>query len=129
MTEDGISISPVEAGESPLAVTVEEAAENHDKAMAGGTEVDTSSSLVTDETESQQIMQAQEEDVEKLHDIPNDDEKSPCENGEMSVDTPALSDEITASKETCNTVVLEEKGTKRWGDYSDGENEVVEVAS
>ncbi|XP_049415053.1 protein REDUCED CHLOROPLAST COVERAGE 2 isoform X2 [Solanum stenotomum] len=129
VTEDGLSIYPVEAGESPLAVTLEEAAENHDTAVADGTEVETSSSLVTDETESQQIMQDQEEDVEKLHDIPKDDEKSQCENGEMSVDTPALSDEITASKETCSTVVLEEKGTKRWGDYSDGENEVVEVAS
>ncbi|KAH0654653.1 hypothetical protein KY289_032331 [Solanum tuberosum] len=129
VTEDGLSISPVEAGESPLAVTLEEAAENHDTAVADGTEVETSSSLVTDETENQQIMQDQEEDVEKLHDIPKDDEKSQCENGEMSVDTPALSDEITASKETCSTVVLEEKGTKRWGDYSDGENEVVEVAS
>uniref|UniRef100_A0A0V0I3M1 Putative ovule protein n=1 Tax=Solanum chacoense TaxID=4108 RepID=A0A0V0I3M1_SOLCH len=129
VTEDGLSISPVEAGESPSAVTVEEAAENHDTAVADGTEVETSSGLVTDETESQQIMQDQEEDVEKLHDIPKYDEKSQCENGEMSVDTPALSDEITASKETCSTVVLEEKGTKRWGDYSDGENEVVEVAS
>lgn len=129
VTEDGLSASPVEAGESPLAVTVEEAAENHDTVVADGTEVETSSSLVTEETESQQIMQGQEDNVEKLHDIPKDDEKTQGENGETSEDTPALSDEITDSKETCSAVVLDEKGTKRWGDYSDGENEVVEVAS
>ncbi|XP_055822958.1 protein REDUCED CHLOROPLAST COVERAGE 2 isoform X3 [Solanum dulcamara] len=127
VTDDGLPVSPVEAGESPSAVTVEEAAENHDTAVADGTEVETSSSLVTDQTESQQIMQDQEEDVEKQHDIPKVDEKSQCENGEMSEDTPAQSDEITTSKETCSTVVLEEKGTKRWGDYSDSENEVVEL--
>ncbi|XP_055822957.1 protein REDUCED CHLOROPLAST COVERAGE 2 isoform X2 [Solanum dulcamara] len=124
VTDDGLPVSPVEAGESPSAVTVEEAAENHDTAVADGTEVETSSSLVTDQTESQQIMQDQEEDVEKQHDIPKVDEKSQCENGEMSEDTPAQSDEITTSKETCSTVVLEEKGTKRWGDYSDSENEL-----
>ncbi|CAN4084362.1 unnamed protein product [Withania somnifera] len=124
VAENGLPVSPVEAGESPSAVTVEEATENHDTAVTDGTEVETSSSLVTDETESQQIMQDQEEDVEKLHDIPKDDEKSQCGNGEVSEDTLALSDEITASKETCSTVVLEEKGTKCWGDYSDGENEL-----
>ncbi|MCD7468573.1 hypothetical protein HAX54_006929, partial [Datura stramonium] len=128
-TENGFPVSPVEAGESPSAVTVEDAADNHDADVADVTEVEISSSVSTAETESQQIMQDQEEDAEKLHDIPKDDEKSQSENGEMSENTPALADEITASKETCSTVVLEEKGTKRWGDYSDGENEVVEVAS
>ncbi|KAJ8560818.1 hypothetical protein K7X08_022678 [Anisodus acutangulus] len=117
VTENGLIVSPVEAGESPSG-----AAENHDTAVADGSEVETSNSLVTTETGSQEIKQDQE-DVEKLNsDMPKDDEKSLCENGEMS-------EEITASKETCSTVVLEENGTKRWGDYSDGENEVVEVAS
>ncbi|KAM3336899.1 protein REDUCED CHLOROPLAST COVERAGE 2 isoform X1 [Capsicum galapagoense] len=128
-TENELPVSPVEAGESPSAVTVEGDAENHDTAVADGTEAETSGSMVTAEIESQQIMEDQEEDVEKLHDIPRDDEISQCENGEMTEDTPAPSDEITGSKETLSTVVLEEKGTKCWGDYSDGENEVVEVAS
>ncbi|CAN4113288.1 unnamed protein product [Withania somnifera] len=129
VTESGLPVSPVEAGESPSAVIVEEAAENPDTAVTDETEVESSSSLVTADTESQQIMQDQEEDVEKQHDIPKDDGKSQCENGEVSEDTLALSNEITASKETCTTGVLEEKGTKCWGDYSDGENEVVEAAS
>ncbi|KAJ8562147.1 hypothetical protein K7X08_011438 [Anisodus acutangulus] len=117
VTENGLPVSSVEAGESPSG-----AAENHDTAVADGTEVEISKSLVTTEMGSQEIKQDQE-DVQKLNsDMPKDDEKSECENGEMS-------EEITASKETCSTVVLEENGTKRWGDYSDGENEVVEVAS
>ncbi|XP_060171696.1 protein REDUCED CHLOROPLAST COVERAGE 2 isoform X1 [Lycium barbarum] len=124
VTENGLPVSPVEAGESPSAVTVEGDSENHDTAVADGTEAETV------EMGSKQIMQGQEEDVEKkLHsDMPKDDEGSQCVNGEKSGDTPALSDETTASQEACSTVVLEVNGTKRWGDYSDGENEVAEVA-
>nr|XP_016452281.1 PREDICTED: protein TSS isoform X2 [Nicotiana tabacum] len=130
MTQNDLPVSPVEAGESPSAVIVEGAAENHEMAEADGTDMEPSSSLVTADTGSQQITQDQEEDEEKLQsDMPKDDDKSQCENGEKSGDTAAPSDEIAASKETCNSVSPEEKATKRWGDYSDGENEVVEVPS
>ncbi|KAK4431900.1 protein TSS [Sesamum alatum] len=122
-TLGGFPVSPVGSIESPSAVNAEVADEDGNEVVVEGSVEEASSNLTVYTSQTSETIQEESGDTEKTNsDQLEDNVKSPCEHGEKFTDTaPAHPDG--------DNMDVEEKTTKHWGDYSDGEAEVVEVTS
>lgn len=128
VTQNGLPASPVGSVESPSAVTVEATSENENAAETDGNTEEPSNNVASADSDVTNT-EVQPVDVENTHSgKPGVDEKSDCENGEKHKCAVEPIKE-TAAKEICSNLAVEEKAAKRWGDYSDGENEIIEVTS
>ncbi|KAL0316553.1 UNVERIFIED_CONTAM: protein TSS [Sesamum radiatum] len=117
----GFPVSPVDSVESPSAVNVEVADEDGKEVVVEGSVEEASSNLTANTSQTSETIQEQSGDTEQtISDQSEDNVKLHCEHGEKSTDTaPAFPDG--------GDLDVAEKTTKHWGDYSDGEAEVVEV--
>ncbi|XP_011079362.1 protein TSS [Sesamum indicum] len=113
---------PVDSIESPSVVNVEVADEDGKEVVEGSVE-EASTNLTANTSQASETIQQESGDTEQTNsDQLEDNVKLHCEHGEKSMDTaPAFPDG--------GNLDIEEKTTKHWGDYSDGEAEVVEVTS
>lgn len=141
-TQNDVPVSPVCPEDSPLVVTGEVGAESQNEVEA---EEHIDKSSCDDESINPDAENAQDQSGvgEKTDQSGVETEVGRCEFGEKIAqsgvgeishseleelaDTGAPFSEISATKENCITVAVEEKPSKRWGDYSDGEAEIVEV--
>ncbi|GFZ06791.1 tetratricopeptide repeat (TPR)-like superfamily protein [Actinidia rufa] len=116
VTQNGFQVSEISSVESPTVATLEVSDENQSQVVA---EENTENSLADTrnltESTGQKAPVVQSSDDEKFH--PETEEKS-TETGDVDVES-----------ESCDNLAVEEKPSKCWGDYSDNEAEVVEVAS
>nr|GMC53508.1 protein TSS isoform X2 [Ipomoea batatas] len=128
VTQNGLPASPVGSVESPSAVTVEATPENENAAETDENTAEPSNNVAAADSDVTNT-EAQPVAVENTHsDKSGVDEKSDSENGEKHKCAVEPIKE-TAAKEICSNLAVEEKAAKRWGDYSDGENEIIEVTS
>ncbi|KDP38729.1 hypothetical protein JCGZ_04082 [Jatropha curcas] len=113
VTQNGFPASPVSSVETPTPVSVDLGAENQtEAASANGSE---NSSAVVEN-------QPNEQNSHEEHTQP--------ETEENPKDIVILTGDTAMAKESCNnSILIEEKPSKCWGDYSDNEAEVVEVTS
>lgn len=111
--ENGFPATPVNSVETPTLVPIDIGAEN--KGEAGG------------ETSAENSLAENQPSEQKYHDKP--DEIVCPETEEKPTSTVPLSGETAMAKETYNSVLIEEKPSKCWADYSDSEAEIVEVTS
>eukprot|EP00262_Sarcandra_glabra_P018791 TRINITY_DN6885_c0_g2_i5.p1 TRINITY_DN6885_c0_g2~~TRINITY_DN6885_c0_g2_i5.p1 ORF type:complete len:945 (-),score=226.35 TRINITY_DN6885_c0_g2_i5:478-3312(-) len=115
VSPDSFSTSPNGLPVSPTLVPV--AADENKVRQEGDADSEKPSEEVTEEVESQETSKSAESEEAKL-----DTEQNP----KLPV---ATSEVVVAEKEASNDPKIEEKPAKCWGDYSDGESEVVEVRS
>ncbi|XP_073151625.1 protein REDUCED CHLOROPLAST COVERAGE 2 [Henckelia pumila] len=121
-TPNGLSASSVGSVESPSSVNVEDIDNDINKlAEDGGVEGSSSNSTIIASQISEIVQEhdgvdeeAKSENIEKLD----------CEDGEKHANF-----DITSAKDNGDKLTVEEKTTKRWGDYCDGEDDVIEVAN
>ncbi|XP_019177938.1 PREDICTED: protein TSS isoform X3 [Ipomoea nil] len=124
----GLPSSPVGSVESPSAVTVEATPENENAAETDGNTAEPSNNVAAADSDVTNT-EVQPVAVGNTHsDKSGVDEKSDSENGEKHKCAVEPIEE-TAAKEICSNLAVEGKAAKRWGDYSDGENEIIEVTS
>ncbi|KAK9274941.1 hypothetical protein L1049_022197 [Liquidambar formosana] len=142
VSQNGFPASPVSSVESPTAVSVEVDVENKSEVVAE--ESTEKSSIVAEEITAKSLIVA-EENTEKSsievgaenqpikqqaqEDQTGDDEKNSSEIEAKPTGTVEASGDIVMAKENCKNIVVEEKQTKCWGDYSDSESEIVEVTN
>ncbi|KAL2502423.1 Tetratricopeptide repeat (TPR)-like superfamily protein [Forsythia ovata] len=134
-TQNGLPVSPVDSVESSSVATVEVADENQNEVEAETDEVadenqneveaegsidGSSSNLTIIASPTSQNVQEEPGETMKNHIV--DLKKTPT--NKVAADTDTVS-----AEDNCNDIPVEEKTTKRWGDYSDGETEVVQAAS
>ncbi|KAM6552996.1 hypothetical protein CsatB_013758 [Cannabis sativa] len=122
VTQNGFPISPVSPVESPCLVNVDTSVENNTTEAATAEESGEKSSIEGG-CESQETEEKPEEDESVVN--LNPDTKTE----ENQADTVPAAGHTETVKDSTSTIVIEEKPSKCWGDYSDTEAEVIEVAS
>ncbi|KAF4370395.1 hypothetical protein F8388_016132 [Cannabis sativa] len=122
VTQNGFPISPVSPVESPCLVNVDTSVENN-TTEAATAEESAEKSSIEGGCESQETEEKPEEDESVVN--LNPDTKTE----ENQTDTVPAAGHIETVKDSTSTIVIEEKPSKCWGDYSDTEAEVIEVAS
>ncbi|XP_073277926.1 protein REDUCED CHLOROPLAST COVERAGE 2-like [Primulina huaijiensis] len=121
-TPNGLSASPMGSVESPSSVNVEDIDTGINKLAEDGGIEGSSSNLAIITSQMSEIVQEQHgldeetksENIEKLN----------CEDGEKYTNF-----DITSAKDNGDNLTVEEKTTKRWGDYCDDEADVIGVAN
>ncbi|KAL3840684.1 hypothetical protein ACJIZ3_025275 [Penstemon smallii] len=110
--------------ESPSVVNVEAADEDKNVILTEGiVEGSSSNSMVINSQTSENVQEQPEVNEETHSELKEENEKLGSEPEQNSTDTPI----IISIKDNGNHIDEEEKTTKRWGDYSDSEAEVIEV--
>ncbi|KAI3444062.1 hypothetical protein Pfo_000727 [Paulownia fortunei] len=129
-TQNGFPVSSVGSIDSPSAVNVEVSNEASDDAMAEGSVEGSSgnSTIITSQT-SEKIQEQPLVNEETHSDHSEYDEKLHCEPGVKCTDTDAEFPNIISPEGNGNDTTVEGKTMKHWGDYSDGEAEVIEATS
>ncbi|PSS08188.1 Protein TSS like [Actinidia chinensis var. chinensis] len=116
VTQNGFQASEVGSVESPTVATDKVSDENQSQVVAEeNTEKPSADTENLTESTEQKAPDVQSLDDKKSH--PETEEKT-TETGDFNVEN-----------ESCDNLAVEEKPSKCWGDYSDNEAEVVEVAS
>ncbi|KAL2455850.1 Tetratricopeptide repeat (TPR)-like superfamily protein [Abeliophyllum distichum] len=129
-TQNGLPVSPVDSVESSPVATAEVADENENEVEAEGSIDGSSSNLTIIASPTSQNIQEEPGVSEGNHsDQSGDDEKSHCGPEETPTNKVAADTDIVSAEDNCNDIPVEDKTTKRWGDYSDGETEVVQATS
>ncbi|EEF33979.1 protein REDUCED CHLOROPLAST COVERAGE 2 [Ricinus communis] len=119
VTQNGFPASPISSVETPTSTSVDLDSENKTEAVTGDCTENSSTEVGAENQPSEQKCQEQP------------DEKASPETEEKPTNIVPLTSDIDtpAAKDSCNSIVVEEKPSKCWADYSDGEAEVVEVTS
>ncbi|KAK6273105.1 hypothetical protein POUND7_010188 [Theobroma cacao] len=120
VTQNGFLATPVGSVEPPVVVTVDIGAENKSETVAGQTPQSSSTEV---EGENQPTEQKPQKDQTL------DNENMLPEKEGKPADVVPLTGDVTMAKEACCEIQVDEKSSKCWGDYSDGEAEIVEVTS
>ncbi|CAA2967445.1 TSS isoform X2 [Olea europaea subsp. europaea] len=131
-TQNGLPVSPVYSVESSSVATVEAAEENQNEVEAeaeGSVEGYSSNLTVIASPTSQDVQEGPRVSEETHSDQSGDNEKSRCGPEETPTDKVAEDPDIVSAEDNCNDIAVEEKTTKRWGDYSDGETDIVQATS
>ncbi|XP_022883180.1 protein TSS-like [Olea europaea var. sylvestris] len=131
-TQNGLPVSPVYSVESSSVATVEAAEENQNEVEAeaeGSVEGYSSNLTVIASPTSQNVQEGPRVSEETHSDQSGDNEKSRCGPEETPTEKVAEDPDIVSAEDNCNDIAVEEKTTKRWGDYSDGETDIVQATS
>ncbi|XVF34343.1 hypothetical protein REPUB_Repub18cG0051600 [Reevesia pubescens] len=120
LTQNGFLASPIETVEPPAVVTVDIGAENKSEAVAEQTP-ESSSTEVEGENQSSELKPPKDQSL--------DNENKLLENEGKPADVVPLTGGVTVTKEACSEIQVDAKLSKCWGDYSDGEADIVEVTS
>lgn len=122
VTQNGFPESPISpADASPTGLDIDSEIKNETE---NATSNDMTNSATDVEYENQQQME------QKPHVQSVDTDQSHSDIQEKLLDTaPVAASDSVATKEISQDVVVEQKSSKRWGDYSDNEAEIVEVSS
>lgn len=129
VTPDGSTIPNVGSVDTDAAVIVEEDVKSQDEIAEGNSEA----LSVNLEVSNSSIVQTQDEPQVCKESLVNEsgvNENAPTRIEEEKFEDPAPpTTKIAVTTETCSSIVVEEKKTKCWGDYSDSEAEIVEAKS
>ncbi|XVE94173.1 hypothetical protein REPUB_Repub01dG0259100 [Reevesia pubescens] len=120
LTQNGFLASPIETVESPAVVAVDIGAENKSEAVAEQTP-ESSSTEVEGENQSSELKPPKDQSLDNVNKL--------LENEGKPADVVPLTGGVTVKKEACSEIQVDAKLSKCWGDYSDGEAEIVEVTS
>ncbi|OMO54167.1 Tetratricopeptide-like helical [Corchorus olitorius] len=120
VTQNGFLATPIGTLESPVVATVDNEAENDGEEAAEQTPESSSKEV---EGENQSSEQKPPKDQSFGH------ENTLNENEGKPADVVPLNGDVTLEKEACGEIQVDGKSSKCWGDYSDGETEIVEVTS
>ncbi|WOH06933.1 hypothetical protein DCAR_0626362 [Daucus carota subsp. sativus] len=123
VTQNDIPLSPVSPEKSPSA-TVEVAADNSEESSHDEKNIN------QDVSEEQDLSVVTEEDAggAESGSVPSlSNDKIDQSVAETKTDTIAPSIHVAATDKNCVKIPVEEKADKRWGDYSDGETDIVQV--
>ncbi|XP_071933000.1 protein REDUCED CHLOROPLAST COVERAGE 2 [Coffea arabica] len=126
VTQNGLPV-PVESVETR---SVAEHVEGQNEVGSDGCKEESSMNLTGESSIVEKVEENQSDDGEK----PCDDESGVAEKSctdpeKKTTDTATQIPEIVAAKESCGSILVEKTKTKCWGDYSDGETEIVEIKS
>ncbi|KAK8597975.1 hypothetical protein V6N13_095368 [Hibiscus sabdariffa] len=121
VTQNGFLTTPIGSVESPAVVTVDIGAENKSEAVLVEQTPENSSSEVEGESQSSEQKPSEDQSLDGENKLP--------ENEEKPTDVVPLTSSVTAGKEACSEIQVDAKLSKCWGDYSDGEAEIVEETS
>ncbi|XP_021653923.2 protein REDUCED CHLOROPLAST COVERAGE 2 isoform X2 [Hevea brasiliensis] len=110
--QNGFPASPVSSVETTTLVPIDLGAEN--KGEAAG------------ETSAENSLTENQPSEQKCHEP---DENAHPESEEKPTNIAPLTGDNAMAKETCNSILIEEKPSKCWADYSDSDGEIVEVTS
>ncbi|XP_027067368.1 protein REDUCED CHLOROPLAST COVERAGE 2 isoform X2 [Coffea arabica] len=129
VTQDGLPV-PIVSVEPYSVASATEHAEDQNEVASDGSSEESSGNLTVESS----IVEQGEQDQSDIGEKPCDDEsgvaaKSCTDPEEKPTGTATPIPEIVAAKESCGCIVVENTKIKRWGDYSDGETEIVEVQS
>lgn len=128
-TQAGIP-APIEPVEPYSVATVTEHTEDQNEVASDGSNEESSRNLTVESSMVEQVEQIQSDIGEKTcDDEPVVAAKSCTEPEEKPTGATTQIPEIVATKESCGSIVVENTKIKCWGDYSDGETEIVEVKS
>ncbi|XP_050212325.1 protein REDUCED CHLOROPLAST COVERAGE 2 [Mercurialis annua] len=118
--------SPVSSVETPTYTSTDlDAAENKTEAVEEGCTEDSSTEVVVENQISEQKCQPYDEET-----LPETEQKPTLsETEEEPTHAVSLTGDTPVAKDACTSIAVEEKPSKCWADYSDGEAEVVEVTS
>lgn len=131
VSPNGSTVPNADSVDTDAAVIAEEDVKSQDEIADEGN----SEALSTDiEASNSSIVQTQDEPEVCKESLVNEsgvNENAPTTQieEEKLEDPVAPTTEIAVTTETCSSIVIEEKKTKCWGDYSDSEAEIVEVKS
>ncbi|XP_065848937.1 protein REDUCED CHLOROPLAST COVERAGE 2 [Euphorbia lathyris] len=133
VAENGSPASPGSSVDSPASANVDIGVEEENEAAeANNIEV-----CAEDKNEAAAANNVENSPAEGVETQPSEQKchTEPIENAHTEVEEKpttnldVLTCDAAVSKETCRSILVEEKENKCWGDYSDGEAETVEVAS
>ncbi|KAB2034621.1 hypothetical protein ES319_D04G098600v1 [Gossypium barbadense] len=121
VTQNGFLTSPIGSVESPAVITVDIEAENRSGELLAEQTLEVSSTYVEGENQSSEQKPPEDRSL--------DNESKLLENEGKPADLVPVTGGVTLAKEACSEIQVDAKLSKCWGDYSDGEAEVVEVTS
>lgn len=127
--QNGYPVTPVISVESPSVVALENGAEILSEEAV--TEADNGKPSSDNGSNDEPVLVNVHEETEVSEKI---DQSAVGEEAHSAIeptttDTDAATTEVVSENENSSNIVDEEKSTKRWGDYSDGDAETVEVTS
>ncbi|WCJ30165.1 Tetratricopeptide repeat (TPR)-like superfamily protein [Euphorbia peplus] len=131
VTENGSPTSPASSVESPASANVDIVAENKNEAVeANDVEIgaeDKNEAAAANDVENSPAEVENQPGEQSCDSEPIENALSETEEKPSNLDV--LTCDAAVSKEICSSILVEEKENKCWGDYSDGEAEIVAVAS
>ncbi|KAK8602023.1 hypothetical protein V6N12_051845 [Hibiscus sabdariffa] len=117
VTQNGFLTTPIGSVESPAVVTVDIGAENKSEAVLVEQTPEISSTGVEGENQSMKQKSSEDQSLDNENKLP--------ENEGKPTDVVPSTGSVTARKEACSEIQVDTKLGKCWGDYSDGEAEIV----
>lgn len=125
-TQDVLPVSSVDPVDSPAEENTEIEEEASDHAVAEGNVPESSTDSTIIPLETAEVQEKVHEESHSEQTVENNDCQPEGESADADAESPNI---ISPDGKGTDTVAVEGKTIKRWGDYSDGEAEVAEVTA